>query len=178
MPLSASSFRTEDVGLMDVWAVAAVTANTDLMAACFPLICTHFDDLRSDERFLHRAKAEELIELMGKMDKRLVTEESKLQTIAAWMNTHERDVRAEQLADLLATLDISRLSPIFMFDLGTGAVDLQLPDQCLSMLLKTWRESKKFATRYTFALNHPPFFPVLLKESLFWVLTEPLIGVW
>ena len=64
------------------------------------------------------------------------------------MNAHKRDVRAERFHDLLATVDVPRLSSIFMFDLGTGEVDLQLPRQCLSLLLKTWRESQKSATAY------------------------------
>ena len=69
-----------------------------------------------------------------------------MRAIATWLNVstsvHDQASRDDYFDDLLATLNLHKLSPMFMFDLAMGTVDVKLPSACKTKLLELWRKEQ------------------------------------
>ncbi|CDS39680.1 kelch protein 5 [Echinococcus multilocularis] len=69
----------------EVWSVANVTLNRELMELCIPLTTEHFEILCLRSKMLVRTTAEYFEVLLEKGHQRGVSEETKFQTISKWL---------------------------------------------------------------------------------------------
>lgn len=143
-PFSTSSHcRIADLDLANVWALANVTKNAQLVEICIPHIERQFENVTGDRRFLRHTEINYLEELLVNISSDHVTEEAKLKSITAWINTPNSDnagfnERERFYNSLLSTLNIDNFSKDFIIDVALDQSNFELPSSYKATLVNTW----------------------------------------
>ena len=109
-------------------------------------MASQLNAIANDENLLSHVEINHLADMLERLSKESVREECKLRAIATWLNVStsvtDQASRDEYFDDLLATLNLHKLSPMFMFDLAMGTVDVKLPSACKTKLHELWRKEQ------------------------------------
>ena len=128
-----------------VWKLAKATLDADLLDACFSFVAAGIRNVISNVGLLCELEIEDIMELMQGLLKKTVTEESKVKLIASWLSAPKSDAkqfyRIQKFDQLITTIRMDQLSPIFMIQLAAGKVDFPLFCFCKAKLIETWETS-------------------------------------
>ena len=109
-------------------------------------MASQLNAIANDGNLLRHVEIDDLADMLERLSNESVREECKLRAIATWLNVSnsatDQAIRDKYFDDLLATLNLHKLSPMFMFDLAMGTVDVKLPSACKTKLLELWRKEQ------------------------------------
>ena len=135
-----------DLDLIQAWCLANVTENRELLDICLPHIERRINVVIRDRQFFYHTDVHHLAELLFEVSDEWLSEEAKVTAIATWMDApgpgnEARDERPNFFNDLLALLDVAKLSPRFMDDLTLDKGAVKLPAVCKNALIEAWKGS-------------------------------------
>ncbi|VDO10190.1 unnamed protein product [Rodentolepis nana] len=159
--------------LEQVWSIANVTSNKDLIITCIPLIATKFEKIRDSYRFLAYTEPLNLERVINDPRCGEITEDDKVRILALWANTAlsvtDKEERNHEIKQLLAKIDIEQLSREYLIELVTGESNVEVPKEFRTILLGLWKKINPLSEG---CLTSPRNVPSFSERLLIYALDE------
>nr|CDS29486.1 hypothetical protein HmN_000235200 [Hymenolepis microstoma] len=159
--------------LEQLWSIANVTSNKDLIITCMPLIASKFEKIRDSYRFLAYTEPLNLERVINDPRCGEITEDDKVRILALWANTAptvaDKEERNYEIEQLLAKIDIEQLSREYLVELVTGESNVEIPKEFRTILLGLW---KKISLLSDASLASPRPVPSFSERLLIYALDE------